>query len=57
MSDHDTAHCLCPRDEANEIITWFIERANDVGEIVRYYHKAYNANCPKPGWKYEAKPA
>ena len=56
MNDNDTTHCLCPRDEEGDIEMWFIERANDKGEIVRYYHKAYNANCPKHGWKYEADP-
>jgi hypothetical protein len=49
--DNDTAHCLCPRDEEGEIEMWFIERPNQDGEIIRYYHRYYNANCPKHGWK------
>jgi hypothetical protein len=51
MSDHDTHHCLCPRDDEGEIEVWFTERENEAGETIRSMFRFYNPNCPKHGWK------
>jgi hypothetical protein len=49
--DLDTRHCTCPRDAEGEIEVWFMERVNDRGETVRHYHRYYNPNCVRHGWK------
>jgi hypothetical protein len=55
--DNDTSHCQCERDDEGVIVTWFIEETRPDGEVVRHYHKAYNPNCPKHGWRFDHRDA